>query len=250
MLFLPAIFWEDLKAIAARPNLTDRIVAPAHNALTTFGNRAARSLPPLRLDLGVPQVARDGVYDVGMTFLIMSIFVFPTIGFLANEDVIDWERSAIEERIESEFRKIGVRQSEWTVFAPNPRTTDRWYVFPARTADGELLDVYNDRPFTFERPYDELQNIYGNYRERFYMNTVRRAGQAGGPPVYLADWYCREYADRGIELTHINMYAIHERVTRETIDNWQERETWSELMSTHACGDHTPEEFDLPEDPP
>src|SRR5699024_10419855 len=127
-------------------------------------------------------------------------------------------------------RIVGAQQSRWTVFAPIPRTTDRYFVFAARDADGELYDIFNDRPFTFERPYDALQNIYPNYRERFYMNSIRRAGQAGAgsPPAYLADWYCREYAERGIELTHINMYAINEQVTMETIDDHEKRQRWSE----------------------
>ncbi len=250
MLFLPAIFWEDLNALSRRLTIRERVVAPVHNALSAFGERAASTLPKLQPKLSVPPVVRDGAFDVGMTFLIMSLFVFPTIWFLEDEDVVEWERSSVEQRIEEEFRKIGVRQSQWTVFAPNPRTTDRWYVFPARTADGELLDVYNDRPFSFERPYDELQNIYGNYRERFYMNTIRRAGERGSPPGYLVDWICRDYAERGIELTQIDMYVINERVTRETIDDHANRESWSDLMSSHACEGHTPEEIDLPEDPP
>ena len=250
MLFLPAVFWNDLTWIAKRINIWDRVVVPVRDGLAAAGNRMADSWPKLQPKLGVPAVVRDGVFDVGMTFLIMSLFVFPAIWFLEDEGHIGWERSSVEQRIEDEFRKIGVRQSQWTVFAPNPRTTDRWYVFPALTTDGELLDVYNDRPFSFERPYDELQNIYGNYRERFYMNSIRRAGETGTPPNYLVDWICRDYSEQGIELTQINMYVIHEIVTRETIDDWPNRETWGELVSTHACPGHAPGEIDLPEEPP
>jgi hypothetical protein len=250
MLFLPAVFWEDLKTIASRVALRDRIVRPVHRGLAAFGNRAAERLPKLKPNFEVPAVVRDGALDIGMTFLIMSLFVFPTIWFLNDEGVIDWERSSVEQRIEDEFRKIGVRQSQWTVFAPNPRITDRYYVFAAVTTDGELLDVYNDRPFTFERPYDELQNIYGNYRERFYMNTIRRAGEHGTPPNYLIRYICRDYAEQDIELAQINIWTINERVTRETIDDHQNRERWSELTSTHACPGHDPAEIDLPEDPP
>lgn len=250
LLFLPAIFWEDLKSITMRLNLWERTAIPVRNGFAAFGDRAARSLPKLQPRLGVPATVRDGAFDIGMTFLIMSMFVFPTLQFLDDQDVMDWDRSAVEDRIDTEFRKIGVRQSEWTVFAPNPRITDRYYVFPALTADGELLDVYNDRPFTFERPYDELQNIYGNYRERFYMNSVRRAGDRGGPPDYLIDWICRDYADRGIELAQINTYAINETVTRETIDDHQNRARSTELLAIHACAGHSPGQIELPEDPP
>jgi hypothetical protein len=250
LLFLPAKFWDDVTAIAHRLNLWDRIVVPVHDGLYAFGDRCARALPAFRFNLGIPDVVRNGAFDIGMTFLILSLFVLPSIWFMNDQGVINWQRSSVEQTIEDNFRKIGVRQSEWTVFAPTPRTTDRWYVFPAMTTDGELLDVYNDRPFSFDRPYDELQNIYGNYRERFYMNTIRRAGQSGTPPNYLVEYICRDYADQGIELAQIEMYVIHERVTLETIDDWQNRETWSELMSRHACPGHGIEPLDLPIDPP
>ncbi|TVR73772.1 MAG: HTTM domain-containing protein [Sphaerobacteraceae bacterium] len=250
LLFLPARFWDDVSAIARRLNLWDRAVVPVYDGLYAFGDRCARALPSLRPNLGVPSVVRDGAFDVGMTFLILSLFVLPAIWFMDDQDAINWEQSSLEQSIEDNFRKIGVRQSPWTVFAPTPRTTDRWYVFAASTTDGEFLDVYNDRPFSFDRPYDELQNIYGNYRERFYMNTIRRAGQAGTPPDYLVNYICRDYAEQGIELMQIEMYVIHETVTRETIDDWQNRNTWSELMSRHACPGHAVEELDLPSDPP
>ncbi len=250
-LFFPTRFWDDLEALLRPRRVWGQVIEPTRSGIEQAGRRVASTWPRLQNPWPLPSVVRDGVFDIGMTLLIISLFVFPTIWFLDDEEIIEWDRSSVEDRVEDEFRRFGVRQSQWTVFAPNPRTTDRYYVFPARTADGELLDVYNDRPFTFERPYDQLQKQYGNYRERFYMNTIRRAGEHGTPPRHLADWICRDYLEnRGIELTQINMYVINERITRDTIDDWQNRERWSDLMSTHACGDHVPEEFDLPEDPP
>lgn len=250
MLFFQSIFWDDLATLSKRLNLSNRVVIPIHNGISTFGNRLATRLPGVGSGPGLPPGVRGGAYDVGLTLLIMSLFVFPAISFASYKDLIEWDRSSVEQRIESEFRKIGLEQSRWAVFAPSPRTVDRYYVFPALTTNGELLDVYNDRPFSFERPYDELQNIYGNYRQRFYMDIIRRSGDAGSPPEYLADWICGDYAKRGIELTQINMYVVSERVTRETIDDHSSRERWSSLMSTHACSGHAPEEIELPEDPP
>lgn len=250
LLFLQARFWDDMTAIAHRLNLWDRVVMPVHDRLYAFGDRSARALPLLRPKLGIPAVARDAAFDVGMTFLILSLFVLPVFWFISDQGAFRWQRTIIEQTIDENFRKIGVRQSEWTVFAPTPRTVDRWYVFAASTTDGEFLDVFNDRPFSFDRPYDELQNIYVNYRERFYMNSILQSRQVGTPPAYLADYICRDYAEQGIELAQIEMYVINERVTRETIDDWPNRETWTELMSRHACEGHDVVELDLPIDPP
>jgi predicted enzyme related to lactoylglutathione lyase len=85
------------------------------------------------------------------------------------------------------------------------------------------------------------------YRERFYMNSVRRAGSTGAATRILAEHLCERWArERGIALTHINMYAVIETVTVETIANPEDRERRTNLVYKHGCGDHDPEEIALP----
>jgi hypothetical protein len=247
LLFLPTVFWDDLQSIVRRLGLQNRLVDPVHRALTSFGTRAASSLPPLRPPITIPDSVRVSAYDIGVSFLIMAILVFPTLWIMADEGIINRATTTVEARVESEFRKIGVRQSNWTVFAPSPRTVDRYYVFPARTVDGELLDVFNDRPLSFERPYEQLHKMYPNYRQRFYMNTIRSAGQSSAPVDFYVDWICRDYASRGIELTQINLAVVHETVTLETIDDFENRETRRQLLAVDACPGYEPEQIDLPD---
>lgn len=182
---------------------------------------------------------------------IVFVFVLPGVEGLTYDDRVEEHVGEVPdpyEQVPDLAAPLGVSQPQWSVFAPTPRTTDRYYVFPARTADGEYLDVYNDRELTYDRPYDELQLQYGTYRERFYMNSVRLDGYVGGTPPELAAYYCTEWAaERGVELTHVNTYVVLEDVTRDTVDDPSGRERSTRKIYSHGCGDNVADEFGRPD---
>ena len=138
-------------------------------------------------------------------------------------------------------------QTDWSIFAPNPRTSDRYYVFPARTTDGEVIDVRNDRELTYDRPYDELQRQHGTYRERFYMGSLRSVD--GAVADRLADHLCATYeSGSGASITHLNMYAVDEEITWETIDDHEHRDRDVHLLSRHGCDGENPTMIEPPTD--
>ncbi|MWV64201.1 HTTM domain-containing protein [Halorubrum sp. JWXQ-INN 858] len=139
-------------------------------------------------------------------------------------------------------------QADWSIFAPNPRTVDRYYVFPAVTTDGDLVDARNDRELTYDRPYDRLQRQHATYRERFYMASL--PGTDDEPVAdHLVDHLCATYeADDGATLTHVNVYRISESITRETIDDPAGRERTEIRLSRHACDDGEPRTISPPGD--
>jgi hypothetical protein len=248
LLFLPTAFWDDGKRILERVGMRRATFVDHLHTLHGKTTAIARTFPRLRTP-ELPDVVTANVYNLVLVFAMFSVFIVPSLRYLNDFDVIDREPQRLEQRIWETSRQFGVHQPQWTVFAPNPRTTDRYYVFAAESTDGELYDVYNDRLLTFDRPFHGLQQQYGNYRERFYMNSIRRAGQHGAPPRHLAVYLCRTWQEeRGIELRTINMYVIHERVTLETLTDPDMRHRSTELMSIHGCGDHEAEEIELPDD--
>ena len=247
LLFLQSEFWRDAQWAASRLRLSER-AASAAAGIERIGVATARWLPSFRLTEGIPRVVTTTVGDFAAIVAVLMVLVIPSIYSLHDEGVIDFDTGRVGEDTRNWTAAIGVRQPPWTVFAPNPRTTDRYHVFAARTADGELLDIYNDRRFTFERPYQQLQRQYLSYRERFYMNSVRRAGFNGQATPILAEYLCNTWRNqRGIEITHIEMYVIAESVTVETIDDPANRATDRSLFYRHGCGDREPMVLDLPE---
>ena len=244
-LFLQAQFWRDGRSLLRAMGLDPPRGRPIVDRL----ERLARRVPDLRIEAPRYRRARRELYTVGVTIVVVTLvvvaLVFP-LQFWLVTDAEDREHRAelaMEEttglgEIHSVAASVGIVQPAWNVFAPNPRTTDRYYVFPAKTDAGDRIDVYNDRPLTFDRPTDELQTQHGTYRERFYMNSVRGGGVDGDVPIALAEHLCETWeGDDGARLTHVNMFEVSETVTAETIDAPEDRERDRQLIHRHGCGD-------------
>jgi hypothetical protein len=247
-LFLPALFWRDVTAASRRLGFIASWGRSIGSGIERFGHRLASVLPVFRLNFAFPKPLASAFYNVLLIGAIVAVFVVPSAVHLFLYEVVEREPTRAEQRIYRGTQVIGATQPRWSVFAPNPRSQDRYYVFAAMTTDGELLDVYNDRPLTFDRPYEELHHQYDNYRERFYMNSIWRGGQHGEPGRLLAEYLCGTYPEQhGVELTDINMYLVIEYVTLETIATPEDRERERTLIARHACGDHEPMDIEVPE---
>ncbi|RQG95089.1 HTTM domain-containing protein [Natrarchaeobius chitinivorans] len=244
LLFFQAQVWEDGKTLLRYANVDPSRLTEPFSRL----ERVAASVPSLRLDSEQQRQVKSAAYDVSLAVVAASMVVFllfahAPMGAVVGDDVNP------DDEISGVASKVAAHQPSWTVFAPTPRTTDRYYVFPARTADGDLIDVYNERPMTYDRPGDELQKQYGTYRERFYMNSVRRGGSSNDVPTVLAEHICETWEEEhGIELTHVNMYQVTEDITMETISDHENRERNAYLIQQNACGDNEPEEIAPPPD--
>lgn len=262
LLFLPPVFWQQVRT------LLDRVGVDVDGIRASVGNLAMLvPASPLIGDIerfGVPagriQRLRSGVYTVTLGIVVVTIvlvsavFLFQIGTAVAATDHQPTEETIDDVLVDGLDGVTGLRHVEtvaesagvdqpvaWGIFA-QPRTEDRYYVFPARTAEGDLVDAYNAREVTYDRPYDRLQRQHGTYRERFYMNSVRRGGQYGNDvPRYLAEHICEQWADEhGTELTHVNMYMVREEITRETIDRPSDRDRTYLEIYRHGCEDYDP----------
>ncbi|MCU4972248.1 HTTM domain-containing protein [Halobacteria archaeon AArc-m2/3/4] len=275
VLFLQGQFWDDLETAGRWLGIEGSRIAPGVAALERLATRVPDYRPDLtlgrRLGLDAERVAgvRARTYTLGLGLVVVSmLFVAAVLAANVAPIVVDGEREEpIEERIDETIvdtleSSTGVREVEtvasslgidqpigWGVFAgPDPRTTDRYYVFPAETASGERVDAYSERPLSYDRPSDELQKQYGTYRERFYMNSVRRGGFYNDVPVHLAEHICDRWeADHGEELTAVNMYMVGEDITRETIDDPSSRDRSYTEIYRHGCGDNDATVIEPPE---
>ncbi|WP_331234623.1 HTTM domain-containing protein [Natronorarus salvus] len=247
VLFVQTPVWEDAKRLVDRLGLDrERIAGRASGAAAV-----ARRFPTVRLNSERGRWAKSTLYIFAVVLVSFSMVMLAVAPFLHGGGVVDPDGrfAATEDEVDDVASAFAVSQPEWSVFAPIPRTTDRYYVFPARTADGELIDAYNHRELSYDRAHDQLQRQYGTYRERFYMNSVRRGGFDNDVAPQLAEYLCRTYEDdHGVELTHVNMYAVSEDITLETISAHDERDRESELIYKHACGgEGDTEEFEPPD---
>ena len=259
LLFLQAQFWDDARTMLAAIGIdTSRLAA--HTARL---ERLAAAVPDYRLTSDRALAAKRATYAAALGIVVVTIlFVAAVILFnvaavvaasgdddrpvevRVDESIAETlESSPGVEQVETVASNLGIDQPiGWGVFAgPDPRTEDRYYVFPAETERGERLDVWNDRELSFERPGDQLQRQYGTYRERFYMNSVRRGGDDTDVAPNLAEYTCEQWsAANDDELAYLELYMVGEDVTRETIDSPADRERSYVAIYRHGCGDREP----------
>ncbi|MXV61643.1 HTTM domain-containing protein [Natronorubrum sp. JWXQ-INN-674] len=243
VLFLQTQFWDDANALLRAPPLDRARVTPPYARLERLGAR----LPQFGVDARTHERITSGLYSIALVIAVTSLLVIPAVSHMPIGGFVD-DEGGPKERVDDTAATVAVQQPDWSVFAPHPRTSDRYYVFPAATADGEVIDVYNDREHTYDRPHDELQQQFDTYRERFYMNSVRRGGPDDLVSATLATHYCETWQeDRDVELTHVNMYYGIEDVTLETIDDPADRDREIRLIYGHGCGNNEPVEVAPPE---
>ena len=260
VLFLQTPFWNGVERTTGSLLARSRFATARTDSARTATDRSvparlesrlvhvAARIPSFRPDFRNPRTAeflsgvRTAVYTVAVIAAVVSILVVPALSHAPIAGTIDEDH---EDRIDDAASIVNVDQPDWTVFAPHPRTVDRYYVFPATTENGENLDVYSDRPLTDDRPYEELQRQFGTYRERFYMSSVRRGGPNDVVAETLAEYLCENSAEN---LTHVNMYYVVEDVTLETIDDHEERDSERRPIYRHGCDGNDPTEIEFPDD--
>ena len=252
LLFYQPSAWRDARTLRRR-------VASRSATATALGRRAARLrnrstrvaerlprpiLSPVRR---LPAVTRHSTdvtrREVAAAVVAVAVVALAATASLSAVGVVADDTP--ESELSAGATVLVEFQTDWSIFAPNPRTSDRYYVFPARTTDGKVVDVRNDRELTYDRPYDELQRQHGTYRERFYMGSLRSVD--GGVADHLADHLCATYeTDSGASITHVNMYAVDEDITWETIVDHESRDRDVSLLSRHGCDGESPTIIESP----
>ncbi len=238
VLFVQTPIWDRAtRAIASRSARP----APATRSLQQF----ARAIPNPRLLGGYVERTRSGLLTIAVAIAVVSLLVLPALSLAPVAGFVD-DEGGPKERADEHATTFRIAQPDWSVFAPHPRTVDRYYVFAAETETGDRIDVYHDRPLTADRPEGSLQAQFGTYRERFYMNSVRRGGPNDVVPETLAEHLCETWeGDQGESLTHVNMYYVVEQVTLETLDDHDERASEVRSIYAHGCGDNEPTQISL-----
>ena len=238
LLFLPPPFWD---VVETRGRQIWRSLAA--RASVPVSREAVRQRVAL---LPNPRIESPGVgrgirvaFTVVLMVGVLAILVVPAVAVV---DDVDGTHESLDATIDA----LSLDQPEWSVFAPSPRTTDRYYVVAAMTEEGEEYDLYNDRELTYDRPYDELQKQHGTYRERFYMSSVRTRGNDDPVSDAYAEHLCETAAEQGLNVTHLQMFTVTEEITMETLDDHENRERSYVRFYNGGCGDNEPGDVTQP----
>ena len=241
--------WSDARWVAERMGVLSRIDATVETAARR-GAAIDSRLPRATLPDGplIERLRFPATVLVMMVIIVSGVFiVVPTLGTVG---AIDEETTVpLEEEVQAIQASVRLNQPPWR-FYQGPIGSNEYYVFAGLRADGETVDVYNDRPLVWDRPhgphnYKQLDT----YRERFYMYSIEsRANPAysdNADEVY-AEYLCDTHRSAGEELTHINMWVIEEDVDLDNPADYESHDREAILIHAHGCDGRQPRDIALP----
>ena len=242
LLFIPAVFWDDLDRLSKRVGSALERKTGLTLSRTAMRERfrpvqdRLRRLP--RLDIGYQDV-RAGVYTFGIYLVVVTIVLVLALSGLQYVGAVS-EDANYDAEVHQVANSFNIDQPDFSIFAPNPGTNDRYFVIPAETENGDVIDIYNDREnATLDRPGDQLQVQYEGYRERFFMNSIRGASTNDTLPDRYAEWLCEtETGPDGEPIKRMDIWVITEEVTMDSLNDPDEREQSRRISHRYACGDH------------
>lgn len=96
-------------------------------------------------------------------------------------------------------RALGISQY-WNMFAPNPSTTDGWFIIAAMMEDGSEIDIYNEgKSLTWGKP-EVVCRQHKNMRWRKYMMNLKdQKNQVHREP--MADYFYRTWNQKNPDRT-------------------------------------------------
>ena len=249
VLFCQPRAWGDLRWVAAQLGVLERIDG-AVRTVAEYGTRVDRRLPRATLPER-PGVERLRVpATVLVMFIVITSGVFMITPILGTVGAMDEETTVpLESEVQSVQANFRLDQPPWRFYQGAMRS-DEYYVFVGSTADGETVDVYNDRPMAWDRPHGHYNyKQLDTYRERFYMASIEAWADpdySDGPENRYAAYLCETYRGGGAELTGLNMYVIEERVDLENASDYESYDREATLIHAHGCGDNEPRDIELP----
>ena len=96
-------------------------------------------------------------------------------------------------------------EPRWTMFAPHPTDTDRWFVAPGNLSSGDRIDAFHQRDLTWERP-EHIARTYSSARMRKYMSNLRYDDRLQRSfASHLCDRWSRTHET---DLLSVSVYAI------------------------------------------
>ncbi|MCX2819042.1 HTTM domain-containing protein [Haladaptatus sp. F3-133] len=178
----PSVVWE----------VARRRLPSVHGTGATLLRRTDGVLPDVRRT-GLPLQSGWGRRAVSAFAAVCLVVVLMTnasaMGYVDTPD----EAEAVEE----------YAGTKWSLFAPYPPTTDRWYVARGVTPSGEKFDPLHLAPFERDRRPDS----YPNARWRKYLDSVRSSGD-----VYLERpllrYLCGRTEGREDELENVTLLYV------------------------------------------
>lgn len=189
--FLPGDVWDVLVPLTERR----RAGGEGTDWLTRLGQQFPAVAGPA-LPERVREVGRAAVTVTLAALLVAQLaYSAASVGFLPVPDAgpLDGEEPA----------------ARWSMFAPEPLSTDRWLKAPAGTPDGDRVDAFHGGAFAWDKPPD-VSASYPTARWRKYVTNVAGASDqsvSDGLATYLCE---RSPTGRSASVRNVSVYSVEQ----------------------------------------
>ncbi len=202
------------------PSIWDRIdrVVPRSRPHSRWIDRRDRMLPVVPSGLSEWSNAASRVRPAVVAVLLAVVLIWNA----ASLGVVDLPR-AIESTADPEERR-------WDMFAPEPRSTDGWYVIVGMLESGNRVDAFHGGSVSWDRPPD-LASTFPTHRWFLYLLDLAGPGSAELREDF-ADYLCHRWdVSHESDLASLTIYYIAEQVRLDTRDTTVRRD-----LGEFTCG--------------
>ena len=183
--FYPPVVWDILSKKISDINKTNNNLNKVLSGIQATRNSIANQAPTRdRSELFSNKNFHDGVQILITVlpiifFILILLSVGQSVGIVTMPD----EAATIVETTQT--------GQSWRMFAPDPPTTDGWFVTQGTLMNGGQRDVRTGDEVTFDRPPD-LAATYPTARWRKYLENVRSVPNENHRS-YAAHYFCSEW---------------------------------------------------------
>ncbi|WP_266077399.1 HTTM domain-containing protein [Haladaptatus caseinilyticus] len=188
--FLPGIVWDSTMGVA------DQVTDDFDTARIRGRVDMLPAFRPFEIPRQITQLTARTV-PIVLAGLIVFVLVWnaATLGYVETPPEV---KSAVDPG-----------EHRWSMFAPEPRTTDGWYVVPGRLESGKRTDAFHQRTIRWRQPPDVAQG-FPSHRWLVYLLDLQRDGYEGLRPSF-AEHVCNRWnSNHEDELTELSVYYVEQ----------------------------------------
>ncbi|WP_254662821.1 hypothetical protein [Haladaptatus sp. W1] len=130
---------------------------------------------------------------------------------------------------------VNPAEHRWSMFAPEPRGTDGWYVVPGRLESGREVDAFHRGAVCWDPPSDEVLG-FPSHRWLVYLLDLQRRGYETLRPAF-AKYVCQRWNEtHDDDLTNVSVYYVQQPTRLEGPEPTERVEITNRSCSTRNRG--------------